>query len=376
MAITKALDLELSSSQYASIAVSVSDDLDTTGSFTARIWLKSDAKPTTTQYLYAKWGATNADRSYMARLLPSGGDTYLQVFFNDGSGNVNNSFIVDSYVTWGNWVCWEIEWTAGGNIRTYIDNTLRDTTDGSANSAIGSNGSDFFLGKYYNTTGYIDGIVSSVYIAATDTRPVAYNLNIGPSPRDRYASILTDWDLDDNANDAAGSNNLTLSGSPSYVADVPTLTDESIDYPLTAAVGAFTLTGVASNLNIGRKITATLGTFTLTGIDAAFKTGKAIIASLGTFALTGQDAAITSVRTMAAAVGSFTLTGIDTTFAYGRKMVASVGSFLTNFKTTIITIWQKETKISNTSWTDETKISDTSWTDETKVSDTNWNNEQ
>jgi len=96
---------------------------------------------------------------------------------------------------------------------------------------------------------------------------------------------------------------------------------------LTAVTGAFTLTGIATILSFGRKMLASAGSFVLTGIDTVLLFGKGMSAVVGSFILTGQTASLTSVRTMAVTVGTFTLTGIATAFSLGMKMVASVGTF-------------------------------------------------
>lgn len=145
----------------------------------------------------------------------------------------------------------------------------------------------------------------------------------------------------------------------------------SVDYPLTAAVGTFTLTGIAASINAALTMVASLGTFTLTGFAAALKFGYGILAALGTFTLTGIDAAITSTRTLTAAVGAFTLTGIAANITRGIKIVANVGAFiLTGFKARIGSgAWVDRTK-PTTSYTERSKPS-TSYTDRTKPT-TNW----
>lgn len=45
-----------------------------------------------------------------------------------------------------------------------------------------------------------------------------------------------------------------------------TVTDASTNYNLIAALGTFTLSGIASGLSVGKKLTAALGSFSLTGI--------------------------------------------------------------------------------------------------------------
>lgn len=67
-------------------------------------------------------------------------------------------------------------------------------------------------------------------------------------------------------------------------------TSPGTDYPLTASVGSFTLTGQNANLKRGIKIIGAVGVFTLTGISATLKLGKGIVANVGSFIITGVNA--------------------------------------------------------------------------------------
>lgn len=61
-----------------------------------------------------------------------------------------------------------------------------------------------------------------------------------------------------------------------------------VAYTLTAALGTFTLTGIAALFVAGRVMATSVGTFTLTGIDILFQTGKGFAAETGVFVLTGS----------------------------------------------------------------------------------------
>jgi hypothetical protein len=61
-------------------------------------------------------------------------------------------------------------------------------------------------------------------------------------------------------------------------------------YSVAAAVGSFTLSGIAVNLNYARQMVAAVGSFTLTGVAVTFRTGKGIVADVGSFILTGVSA--------------------------------------------------------------------------------------
>jgi len=99
------------------------------------------------------------------------------------------------------------------------------------------------------------------------------------------------------------------------------------DYPITASVGAFTLTGVITALQIGLQLIASVGTFALTGITTGLKFGKTLIANTGTFVLTGIEAVLIAGGRLSAEVGTFVLTGIDATLAIPRRFLAEVGEF-------------------------------------------------
>lgn len=67
-------------------------------------------------------------------------------------------------------------------------------------------------------------------------------------------------------------------------------------YTMTAALGTFTLTGIAALFRIAVRVVAALGTFTLTGVAATFRLGKGITAGVGSFILTGIAASMRGPR--------------------------------------------------------------------------------
>ena len=97
---------------------------------------------------------------------------------------------------------------------------------------------------------------------------------------------------------------------------------------LTASVGAFTLTGIATAFSLASNIVASVGTFTLTGIAVVFATGKGMVADTGVFILTGLDALFSAPRSIVASAGSFTLTGISATLTWIHRLVAETGAFV------------------------------------------------
>jgi len=98
-------------------------------------------------------------------------------------------------------------------------------------------------------------------------------------------------------------------------------------YSLTAASGAFTLTGQAAGLKAGRKITALAGSFTLTGIAATARAGRKITASAGAFNLGGNALHLAPVATNVGITSASDIAGIATGLRNGRTLAAASGSF-------------------------------------------------
>lgn len=85
-------------------------------------------------------------------------------------------------------------------------------------------------------------------------------------------------------------------------------------YTMAAAVGAFTLTGIANVMRKGRTLTASAGSFALTGVAATFRRTIIMSAATGAFTLTGVSNLLKYARIMSAGVGSFILTGMSILF--------------------------------------------------------------
>lgn len=100
-------------------------------------------------------------------------------------------------------------------------------------------------------------------------------------------------------------------------------------YTLSAASGAFTLTGAAAGLGVGRRAAAGAGAFTLTGTAADSRRTYALAAGPGAFVLTGQDAGLVKVGDydLFADAGAFTLAGQPAAPRRGCALPAASGVF-------------------------------------------------
>lgn len=129
------------------------------------------------------------------------------------------------------------------------------------------------------------------------------------------------------------------------------------DYPITAAVGAFTLSGTTTAFSVAKTIVANSISFAITGVSATFASGKGMVADAATFALTGISATLGTAVSMVAAAASFTLTGIDTIFSDTKMLVADAVSYTFTGENAVLrpsNIWSNVSK-SVTSWTNSSK---------------------
>lgn len=97
-------------------------------------------------------------------------------------------------------------------------------------------------------------------------------------------------------------------------------------YTLTAAGGAFSLTGQAAAVKAGRVVPAAAGAVSLAGQAAALTAGRVIPADAGAVALTGQPAGLTAGRVIAASVGDVSLTGQAASLLAARTITAGAGA--------------------------------------------------
>lgn len=110
----------------------------------------------------------------------------------------------------------------------------------------------------------------------------------------------------------------------------------SVDYPMTAVQGSFTLTGITTIVKGARTMLAVYDTFVLTGQNVLFSLGHGIVAVFGSFVLSGQTVVTTSSRRMVAVYDTFVLTGQSITLKLIGTLRTIVGSFaLTGFAATL-----------------------------------------
>lgn len=125
----------------------------------------------------------------------------------------------------------------------------------------------------------------------------------------------------------------SLGRNPWQIFDAPSrrhfaVSSGATAYTLAAAKGAFTLTGIAANLQHNDDLVANAGSFTETGKAANLLAGRVVAGAKGTFAETGNVAGLLVSRVLNAARGTFTESGISAGLQHGYTLNAGTGSFI------------------------------------------------
>ena len=222
MSNTHSLDLEASSSQYATAADSSS--LSLSGDHTVECWVRMESLPTTEyMFLVAKhgasgqfgylWGIWNNSGNYQVRGgISSNGINFQQHSVNLGTFNT------------GTWYHLAIAFTASTHtLEVYKDGVSLGTDATGTLTSIYDNTQLFYVGAVNQLAPaqFFDGLIDEVKIYS-DVRTGSEILNDMYSSPSTGDNLVAYWSLNNVATDASGnSNTLTLQNSPSYSTTTP-----------------------------------------------------------------------------------------------------------------------------------------------------------
>lgn len=146
---------------------------------------------------------------------------------------------------------------------------------------------------------------------------------------DPFAVITEDADPMLLAGFGGGPTSYTLTAAPGAFALTGQTAALRAQRQLAAATGVFTETGQAAALSLFRRLTAAVGTLTLSGQTVRLAAQRRLAAAPGAFTLSGQDVALSvnGARTLAASPGVFTLAGQAAVLRAQRRMAAAPGAF-------------------------------------------------
>lgn len=100
-------------------------------------------------------------------------------------------------------------------------------------------------------------------------------------------------------------------------------------YTLTASAGAYTYTGVSSNLLKSKVLSSAAGSYALTGVAAGLLRAKKLTANAGAYSYTGVVAGLLKSKILPSNAGAYVLSGQNANLVYSRSytLTASAGSY-------------------------------------------------
>lgn len=225
------LDLESTSSQYASIADASQTGLDLTGDFTLECWIKLEELPstlTTDMAIITKWDTTLNQRNYRIFGQASTNNLVCEVT-TDGttatlsSHNGTTFFVAADVATW---VHIAVTFQSSTNICIFYKNGVSFLTSDLAGAPAPFNGTaPFALGTRFASGvagNFYDGLIDDARVWATIRTAAQIAEALSHPLVGNDTNLKGYWKLDNNYNDStSNANNLTATGSPVFTNDTP-----------------------------------------------------------------------------------------------------------------------------------------------------------
>ena len=224
MSNSHSLDLEASSSQYASIADASQTGLDLSGDHTIEAWVKMESLPSNGAYmmLVAKNGASGSF-GYFWGIYNNGGTYELRGGIS--SNGTNFDFHSKSLSTFNTGTFYHVAVAFTASTHTaefYKDGASLGTDTTGTLTSINNNNQAFYLGAINqgSPASFFDGLVDELKVY----NDVRTTIEIG---QDMYSSPIAGnnlqayWSLNNIYTDPINSNTLTATGSPSFSTTAP-----------------------------------------------------------------------------------------------------------------------------------------------------------
>lgn len=233
MANTYSLDLETSSSQYASISDGLQTGLDITGDMTIELWVKLESQPATdeTMYFVSKYKGTVNQRSFYVGYQDESGTKKLALDLSSDGTSGNDSRAKISYtLTNGVYTHIAFIYTAASPLlEIAINGSSIGSSAGDLKTSIFNSTSTFMVGSLEDdSTHNLDGLIDELRIWNVARSIAQVNANYGIELNGSESGLQAYWRFNNNYEDQTSNNNdLTASGSPVFSTDVPFVTDAS-----------------------------------------------------------------------------------------------------------------------------------------------------
>lgn len=239
MANTHSIDLELSSSQYLSIADASQTGLDLGAGgadFSIEFWVKLEtAQSGTPQSVVSKYLSAGDQRSYDIGLGLAGGKQTVQLT-TSSNGTGAGALITqtwntddDASVNLGTGVWHHIAVTydtSAGSAILYVDGSSVGAK-GSGNTTIYNGTAPFVIGAIANPTFYVDGLIDEVRVWSDIRTAQEIVDNYLTELVGNEANLVGYWKLNNDLLDATANNNdLTNNNAAAFSADIPSWSND------------------------------------------------------------------------------------------------------------------------------------------------------
>lgn len=224
MAQTHSLDLESSSSQYASISDASQTGLDITGDFTIEGWIKIESSPASNTFyaIFNKGDATGTDGGYGFEYGNASGTLRLRAYWYNAPSNFSRVYkdITLNTGTWYHVACTVNVGTASGSTIYVNGLNYSVTVEASSATSINNNSKDAQIGISKDGQ-YFDGLLKDVRVfsnirSQSEIIADAYTENVSD------ANLQGEWNFNNAYTDSSGNGNtLTASGSPVFSTNIP-----------------------------------------------------------------------------------------------------------------------------------------------------------
>ena len=258
------LDLEASSSQYASITDASQTGLDITGDLTIEAWVKLETLTgtDTNQLITGKWGASGDAVGYALVYQDISGTHYLS-FWSANSGSSTTKNVAWTPVV-GVWYHVAVTYDASaGSCKLYVNGLQQGSEQTGLPTSIGNNSQPYTIGVNYNggtSVHYLDGLIDEVRVW-DDIRTVTEIAdNKDKEISGASANLQGYWRLNnDYTDETSNGNDLTASGSPVFSTDVPFSNPSFIiSESLSLSESSTNLRGLVSTTNESLSVSETI----------------------------------------------------------------------------------------------------------------------
>lgn len=227
MANTHSLDLESSSSQYASITDASQTGLDITGDMTIEAWVKLESQPADTDSDYvivSKYDSGGNQRGFTFSYRKIASTPSFQLTTSSDGSTANQCEFSYTLQT-GVWYHIAGVYDASaGSLEVYVNGLSAGTDTGGATS-IYNNTAPFSIGRRLSggsTAGSFDGLIDEVRMWNDIRTAQEIQDNLGKELVGNEAGLVGYWKLNNDYTDStANGNDLTATNSPVFSTDVP-----------------------------------------------------------------------------------------------------------------------------------------------------------